>query len=258
MIVLLGGVAPCAAAADPDPVLECLSRQSQSWEGRLTVHMADGSVVAHPVAYELRASTESGGFEGTMTVGTAEALDVTFGGSLGEGLRGSIGRADELVGRAPVGVDGKPDRGAISWTGGGAAFVMRLDREAMNLTIDGRLPLPAGLADDATWMTARLRRRAFRLTLGPFEINLWECLGIFATLFFASRFLIQWAASERAGRSVVPEMFWWVSLGGALLMIAYAVHFARFAVLLGQLTGWCVYLRNIYLIQREKRRARVA
>ena len=116
------------------------------------------------------------------------------------------------------------------------------------------LPLPESLERQAVWASARLRRtEGFQFHLGRFEIGLMECLGVFATLFFASRFVIQWIASERARRSVVPELFWWVSLCGAGLMIVYAVYFGRFAVLLGQLTGWAVYIRNLWLIRREKR-----
>jgi len=70
---------------------------------------------------------------------------------------------------------------------------------------------------------------------------------------FGVRFLIQLLASERARRSVTPESFWWVSLVAAFAYTVYGFYFQRLAVVLGQLMGWYVYVRNIILLHREKR-----
>lgn len=88
-----------------------------------------------------------------------------------------------------------------------------------------------------------------------FEINAWELLGIFATLFFASRFMIQWIASERSKRSVVPTAFWWISLIGSALLLLYGIHFRRLAVVLGQAFGFIVYIRNLILIRNHSKSA---
>jgi lipid-A-disaccharide synthase-like uncharacterized protein len=91
------------------------------------------------------------------------------------------------------------------------------------------------------------------ITVWGFDINAWELLGIIATFVFASRFLVQWVASERSGRSVVPTVFWWLSLIGAAGLLAYGIHFRRLAVVLGQSFGFIVYIRNLMLIRKDRR-----
>jgi len=85
--------------------------------------------------------------------------------------------------------------------------------------------------------------------------GLWLALGFFAQLVFASRFVVQWIASERAKASVMPVAFWYLSLGGALMLLAYAIHRRDPVFILGQSTGTFIYLRNLYLIRRAKHNA---
>lgn len=72
-------------------------------------------------------------------------------------------------------------------------------------------------------------------------------------LLFTGRFLIQWFASERQGRSVVPTAFWYFSIGGALILLAYAVYRRDPVFILGQSTGLVIYVRNLQMIFRERR-----
>lgn len=81
----------------------------------------------------------------------------------------------------------------------------------------------------------------------------WLALGFTAQALFGSRFLIQWLASERQGRSVIPVSFWFLSLGGGFLLLAYAIHRRDPVFILGQSTGALIYSRNLYLIYREER-----
>jgi lipid-A-disaccharide synthase-like uncharacterized protein len=83
----------------------------------------------------------------------------------------------------------------------------------------------------------------------------WFVLGMLGQLVFFSRFLVQWIASERAGRSHIPPIFWWLSLVGATLVFAYAVHRKDAVFVLGQAFGWIVYARNLVLLQRQKQAA---
>lgn len=53
--------------------------------------------------------------------------------------------------------------------------------------------------------------------------TLWLAIGFAGQLLFTSRFLVQWIASERSGRSVVPLAFWWFSLAGGVTLLAYAL-----------------------------------
>jgi lipid-A-disaccharide synthase-like uncharacterized protein len=67
------------------------------------------------------------------------------------------------------------------------------------------------------------------------------------------RFLVQWIASERVGRSVIPVAFWWFSVGGGLLLLVYALYRKDPVFILGQAFGVFVYLRNLYFVLRERR-----
>ena len=74
--------------------------------------------------------------------------------------------------------------------------------------------------------------------------------GLAGQALFSARFLVQWWASERAGRSVVPDSFWVLSIGGALALLAYALLRADPVFVIGQALGLVVYLRNLWLIHR--------
>jgi len=78
----------------------------------------------------------------------------------------------------------------------------------------------------------------------------WLALGFIAQGLFSARFLVQWLASERRGASVVPTSFWYLSLGGASLLLAYAIYRRDPVFILGQSFGLVVYLRNLVLIRR--------
>lgn len=80
-------------------------------------------------------------------------------------------------------------------------------------------------------------------------------LGLIGQTVFMARFLVQWIASERAGESVIPRAFWWLSLAGAGLLFAYAIAIADPVFILGQSLGFVIYTRNLVLIRRAGRRA---
>lgn len=80
-------------------------------------------------------------------------------------------------------------------------------------------------------------------------------LGLIGQAVFMARFVVQWIASERAGESVIPHAFWWLSLGGAGLLFAYAILIADPVFILGQSLGFVIYTRNLVLIRRAGQRA---
>ena len=86
--------------------------------------------------------------------------------------------------------------------------------------------------------------------------KIWLGLGLFAQLLFSARFLVQWLASERAGKSIMPLLFWYLSIAGSGLLLAYAIHRKDPVFILGQSMGIFIYSRNLYLIRREKKTAR--
>lgn len=84
---------------------------------------------------------------------------------------------------------------------------------------------------------------------------IWVAVGLGGQLLFMGRFLVQWLASERARRSVVPIAFWWLSIGGAAVLLTYAIWRRDPVFILGQSLGFFIYARNLWLIRAERRRA---
>jgi lipid-A-disaccharide synthase-like uncharacterized protein len=78
----------------------------------------------------------------------------------------------------------------------------------------------------------------------------WLALGFLGQAFFSCRFVVQWAVSERKKTSVVPTLFWWLSLGGGLCLLGYAMLRRDIVFIAGQSAGLLVYTRNLMLLRR--------
>lgn len=78
----------------------------------------------------------------------------------------------------------------------------------------------------------------------------WMVLGFAGQALFMGRFVLQWLVSEVQGRSVVPLAFWYLSIAGALVLLAYAWHRDDPVFLAGQGLGVLIYLRNLQLVRR--------
>lgn len=78
--------------------------------------------------------------------------------------------------------------------------------------------------------------------------QIWIIIGFIGQFFFTSRFLVQWIASERQKRSVVPNAFWFLSIAGGATLLAYAIWRRDPVFIAGQALGLVVYLRNLMLI----------
>ena len=77
----------------------------------------------------------------------------------------------------------------------------------------------------------------------------WVVLGFVAQAFFTMRFVVQWIASERARKSVIPVAFWFFSIGGGVLLLIYALYRRDPVFILGQSAGMVVYGRNLALLR---------
>lgn len=84
------------------------------------------------------------------------------------------------------------------------------------------------------------------------ELSLWLIFGFAAQGCFFLRFFIQWVASEKRGRSVIPIHFWYLSLLGGLGLLIYSIHIRDIVFITGQSLGILIYTRNLILIHREK------
>lgn len=85
--------------------------------------------------------------------------------------------------------------------------------------------------------------------------TLWIGVGLLGQALFSARFLVQWAVSERARRSVIPAAFWHLSIAGSLALLAYALHRADPVFIIGQLTGVLIYARNLMFVLRDRQHA---
>lgn len=83
------------------------------------------------------------------------------------------------------------------------------------------------------------------------KFDFWLAFGLVAQLIFTARFLVQWIASERAGRSVVPFAFWILSLAGGLMTLVYGIQRREPVIIMGQVLAVFIYVRNLMLILRR-------
>ena len=81
---------------------------------------------------------------------------------------------------------------------------------------------------------------------------LWLGIGLTGQILFMMRFIVQWIHSERHGQSLIPVSFWYLSLSGGLIVLAYGIHKLDPVIIIGQLPGTIVYVRNLMLIHRAK------
>lgn len=81
----------------------------------------------------------------------------------------------------------------------------------------------------------------------------WWMLGILGQLVFAGRFIVQWVVSEKKKQSVIPIAFWWLSLVGSLLLLAYSIHKKDSVFILGQSMGFIVYTRNLQMVLSKRK-----
>lgn len=82
--------------------------------------------------------------------------------------------------------------------------------------------------------------------------TIWITIGMLGQLMFSGRWLLQWLISERHGRSIVPKMFWYLSLAGGLILLSYSIYQLDPVFILGNSINSIVYMRNLYLIYREQ------
>ncbi len=82
--------------------------------------------------------------------------------------------------------------------------------------------------------------------------TIWLGVGFLGQALFASRFIVQWIASERQRKSIIPVAFWFFSIGGGAVLLSYAIWRQDPVFITGQCTGLFIYARNLYFIYKEK------
>ncbi|MDN3510468.1 MAG: lipid-A-disaccharide synthase N-terminal domain-containing protein [Candidatus Jettenia sp.] len=85
------------------------------------------------------------------------------------------------------------------------------------------------------------------------HLNVWVILGFIGQFLFGSRFFVQWVASEKRGESIIPEIFWYLSMAGSTILLTYAIYRRDPVFIMGQCSGLFIYIRNIMLIYKKKK-----
>ena len=82
-------------------------------------------------------------------------------------------------------------------------------------------------------------------------MNFWIVFGLIGQLLFGARFLIQWICSEQKKESYIPLIFWYCSIAGGIILLAYSIYRQDIVFIIGQSMGLVVYVRNLVLIYRK-------
>ena len=83
--------------------------------------------------------------------------------------------------------------------------------------------------------------------------NQWLIIGFVGQALFGASFIIQWIVSEKKGESTIPLAFWYCSIGGAIVLLTYAIYKEDPVFIVGQSLGSIVYVRNLILIDRKRK-----
>jgi lipid-A-disaccharide synthase-like uncharacterized protein len=95
--------------------------------------------------------------------------------------------------------------------------------------------------------------RDFSARYPKFQLDFWLVFGFIGQMMFTMRFIVQWIASEKKRESIIPVSFWYLSLGGGLIILFYAIHRMDPVFILAYLPGNFIYLRNLYFIYKKKK-----
>lgn len=82
------------------------------------------------------------------------------------------------------------------------------------------------------------------------DAALWIGIGLLGQALFGARFLVQWIYSEMRGKSRVPHAFWYLSIAGGVLILAYAIHRDELPFIIGEVVTLLIFIRNVQLLRR--------
>jgi lipid-A-disaccharide synthase-like uncharacterized protein len=97
--------------------------------------------------------------------------------------------------------------------------------------------------------------RDLSLRYPKFQLDFWVFFGFIGQAMFTMRFVVQWIASERRKESVIPIAFWYFSLVGGLILLAYAIRRMDPVFIAAYLLNPIIYFRNLYFAYKKKTNA---
>ena len=136
----------------------------------------------------------------------------------------------------------------VLWTTGGESEILT---EAEFRKVFGEDAIALVRSDEPNFLF-----RIFNIT--SWSSMIWIAIGLGGQIVFSCRFIVQWIISERRRESVIPTIFWWISLIGAVCLFTYFVWRQDVVGVLGQSSGLVIYARNLRLIKKQRRRAQRA
>ena len=84
------------------------------------------------------------------------------------------------------------------------------------------------------------------------EWHFWKVVGWLGNAVFFSRFFVQWYATEKKKQVVVPTAFWWLSLAGSFLLLAYSLWRRDSVFIFAYVFTWIPYVRNLIIHHRHR------
>ena len=92
-----------------------------------------------------------------------------------------------------------------------------------------------------------------RVLTDPFlRFDLWDVVGFFGQSLFFTRFIVQWIASEKKQRNVLPVAFWYFSMAGAFVSLLYFIHLGRLPLIMAGMASMVIYSRNLHIWFKRK------
>lgn len=83
--------------------------------------------------------------------------------------------------------------------------------------------------------------------------SIWKVIGWMGNATFSSRFIVQWYATEKSKKVVIPVAFWWLSLTGSLLLLVYALQQKNSVFIYAYLFPWIPYTRSLIIHYRHEK-----
>jgi lipid-A-disaccharide synthase-like uncharacterized protein len=131
--------------------------------------------------------------------------------------------------------------------------VIKDEAGVMRAHFNGEKPGVSGLTGEEFFNEILRRKKDLPGIYRLFDVTsltgvLWVIFGFAGQAIFTARMIVQWRASEKARSSVVPPIFWWLSILGASMLMIYFIWRKDIVGFMGQSTGWFIYLRNLWFI----------
>lgn len=81
--------------------------------------------------------------------------------------------------------------------------------------------------------------------------TLWIGAGLLGQVLFGVRFLVQWLYSEARGQSLIPPVFWYLSVAGGAILLSYAIHQREAVFIIGESVTLAIFLRNVIMLRKQ-------